>query len=130
MKAFIESNAQSSENCLQWSQVNIWKSFSGCRNPSTHYRNILILAIEQYKAQNNLSSKIMFKLFYRRNVSNNIRSQTDFSFRSNNSTNYGFKSLRCVVPKISNISLQDIRSANSLFQFVNIVKSWIPDSRP
>lgn len=72
----------------------------------------------------------MFKLFYRRNVSNNIRSQTDFSFRSNNSTNYGFKFLRCVVPKISNISLQDIRSANSLFQFVNIVKSWIADSRP
>ena len=56
---------------------------------SIHHRNIRLLAIELYKATNNLSSQLMLDLFQRREVNYNIRSQTDFSLRSVNTSSYG-----------------------------------------
>ena len=66
---------------------------------SIHHRNIRLLAIELYKAKNNLSSQL--ELYQRREVNYNIRSQTDFSLRSINTlSSYGLKSLRYLAPKI------------------------------
>ena len=55
--------------------------------------NILLLAIELYKAKNNPTSEIMFELFPRWITNYNIHSQTDF-LRSIKPKNYGLKSLR------------------------------------
>ena len=58
---------------LQWSQFNIWRSFMKVNLVSVHHRNIRLLAIESYKAKNNLSSQLMLELFQRREVNYNIR---------------------------------------------------------
>ena len=76
---------------------------------SIHHRNIRLLAIELYKAKYNLSSQLMLDLFQRREVNYNIRSQTDFSLRSVNTSSYGLSSLRYLASKISNLVPQDIR---------------------
>ena len=64
----------------------------------------------------------------KREVNYNIRSQR--TFRSFNTSSYDLKSLRCLTPKIWNLVPQDIRSANSLSQFIWKIKLWIPDSCP
>ena len=43
-----------------------------------HQKNIQSLAIELYKVKNNQSNTIMNEIFEIRNVSYNLRSQTDF----------------------------------------------------
>ena len=97
---------------------------------SIHHRNIRLLAIELYKLKNNLSSQLMLDLFQRREVNGNIRSQTDFSLRSVNTSSYGLRSLRYLAPVIWNLTPQDIRSANNLSQIIRKIKLWIPDGCP
>ena len=100
---------------------------------SIHHKNILLLAIELYKAKNNLSFQLMLELFQRREVSSNIRSQTDFSLRSISTSSYGLRhhiSPRYLAPQIWKLVPQDIRSAKSLSQFIRKIKSWIPDGCP
>ena len=72
----------------------------------------------------------MLDLFQRREVNYNIRSQTDFSLRSVNTSSYGLGSLRYLASKIWNLVPQDIWSAKSLSQFIRKIKSWIPDGCP
>ena len=69
----------------------------------------------------------MLELFQRREVNYNIRSQTDFSLRSINKSSNGSKSLKYLAPKIWNLVPQDMRSPNSLSQFMRKINSWIPD---
>ena len=78
---------------------------------SVHHTNIRLLAIELCKAKNNLSSKTMHELFQRQEVNYTIRSKTDFSLRSINSSVYGLKSLRHIPPKIWTPVLQDNQTA-------------------
>ena len=54
---------------------------------SVHHKNIRSLAIELYNAKNNLSSQLMLKLFQRREVNYNIRSQK--GLRSINTSSLG-----------------------------------------
>ena len=72
----------------------------------------------------------MLDLFQGREVNYNIRSQTDFSLRSVNTSSYGLRSLRYLAPKIWNLVPQDIRSAKRLSQFIRTIKSWIPGVCP
>ena len=97
---------------------------------SIHHRDIHLLAIELYKTKNNLSSQLMLSLFQRREVNYNIRSQTDFSLRSVNTSSYGLRSLRYLAPKTWNLVPQDIRSAKSLSQFIRKIKLSIPHGCP
>ena len=97
---------------------------------SIHHRNIRLLAIELYKAKNNLSSQLMLELFQRCEVNYNAPSQKDFSLRPTNTSSYGLKSLTYLAPNIWNLVPQDIRSANSLSQFIRKIKSWIPEGCP
>ena len=97
---------------------------------SIHHRNIRLLAIELYKAKNNLSSQLMLELFQRREANYNIPSQKGFSLGSVSTSSYGLKSLRYMAPKIWSLVPQDIRSANSLAQLSRRIKSWIPDGCP
>ena len=97
---------------------------------SIHHRNIHILAIELYKLANGLSSLIMQEIFNFRELSYNIRSQTDFSIGSINSVNYGIKSLRYLGPLIWNIIPGDIKGSPNVFEFKKNIKKWIPDGCP
>ena len=75
---------------------------------SIYHLNTRLVAIEPYKAKNNLSSKLMLELFQRREVNYNICSQTDFSLRSVNTNSYGLKSLTYLAPKIWNLVTHNI----------------------
>ena len=97
---------------------------------SIHHRNIHTLAIELYKLANGLSSLIMQEIFNFRELSYNIRSQTDFSIGSINSVNYGIKSLRYLGPLIWNIIPGDIKGSPNVFEFKKNIKKWIPDGCP
>ena len=72
----------------------------------------------------------MLELNQRCEVNYNARSQKDFSLRPANASSYGFKSLTYLAPNIWNLVPQDIRSANSLSQFIRKIKLWIPDGCP
>ena len=65
----------------------------------------------------------MLALFQRREVNYNIRSPTDFSLRSINTSSYGLKSLRYLAPKIWNLVPQEVQYAKSLSQFIRKIKS-------
>ena len=67
---------------------------------SIHHRNIFLLAIELYKAKNNLSSQLMLELLQREEVNYNICSLKDFSLGSANTSSYGLNSLRYLAQKI------------------------------
>ena len=67
---------------------------------SIHHRNIFLLAIELYKAKNNLSSQLMLELLQREEVNSNICSLKDFSLGSANTSSYGLNSLRYLAQKI------------------------------
>ena len=90
---------------------------------SIHHRNIHLLAVELYKVKTNLSSELMLELFQKREVNYDIRSQTHPSLRSINTNSYSLRFLRYHAPKILNLVPQDIRSTNSLFQFIRKIKS-------
>ena len=67
---------------------------------SIHHRNIFLLAIELYKAKNNLSFQLMLELLQREEVNYNIHSLKDFSLGSANTSSYGLNSLRYLAQKI------------------------------
>ena len=50
---------------------------------------------------------------------------SDFSLKSINTGSYGLKSFRYLAPKIWNLVPQEIRSANSLSQFIEKNTLWI-----
>ena len=56
-------------------------SFEDLRDKSfaVHQRNIQSLAIELFKAKENLSNNIMYNIFQTREINYNLRSQTDFT---------------------------------------------------
>ena len=92
---------------------------------SLHHRNIRLLAIELCKTKNNLSSQLMLELFQRWEVNYNICSRTDFSSRTINTSSFSLKSLGYLTRKIWNLVPQDIRSAESLSQFIRMIKGTV-----
>ena len=67
---------------------------------SIHRRNIQALAIEMYKAKNNLSPQITQGIFKLKDRPHNMRSQHDFVLPRSTTVNYGTESLRFMGPKI------------------------------
>ena len=61
--------------------------------------------------------KTMPELFELRNIENNLRSQTEFSFGAIYTTNYGLRSLRYLALNICNMIPKDIRNVNNLSDF-------------
>ena len=150
MKAFIESQfaycplvwmfcSRSSNNCINNLHERVlrivYNDYSSAfedflkkdNSVSVHHRNTGLLAIELYKAKDNLSSQPILELFQRREVNYNIRSQKDFSLRLVNTSSYGLKSLRYLAAKLQKLIPQDILSTNSLSQFIRKIKSWVLD---
>ena len=97
---------------------------------SIHHRNIQALAIEMYKAKNNLSPKITQGIFKLRNSPYNMRSQHDFVLPRSTTANYGTESLRFMGPKIWNILPETLEEVPSLYKFKLEVKHWIPTDCP
>ena len=61
---------------------------------SIHHRNVRALAIEMYKAKNNLSPQIVQNLFQIRKNLPNTRTQHDFVLPRSNTVHYGMESFQ------------------------------------
>ena len=69
------------ERSLRIVYKNDISSFEDLKDKSftIHQRNIQSLAIELFKAKESLSNNIMYNIFQTREISYNLRSQTDFT---------------------------------------------------
>ena len=93
-----------------------------------HQRNIHSLAIELFKAKQNLPNSLLCSIFQIRSISYNLRSQTDF-IRSNASTSqYGLISMRCFSSKVWQMILLEIKNSVSIESFTEKIRKWEPSS--
>ena len=97
---------------------------------SIHHRNIQYLAIEMFKVANNISPPFMKEIFGDLLVKS-TRSGTTFPRHKVSKVYKGENSLRCLGPVIWNTLLPiKIKSCNSLDEFKQLIKSWVPYDCP
>ena len=98
---------------------------------SIHHCNIQKLAIELYKAKNNLSPMSMNEIFPDGNYNGlDLRSQTEFSVPHVNNVNHGQETLRFIGPKIWALIPDSLKETSSLTIFKNKIKKWVPKECP
>ena len=97
---------------------------------SIHNRNLQSLATEMYKVKNQLSPKIMTDVFRLREISYNLRNNTDFMSKNVHSVRYGTESLSYLGPKIWSLVPDDIKNSKSLTVFKSKIQKWIPENCP
>ena len=61
------------------------------------------LAMELFKVEKGIANPILCDIFTLRSIDHNLRSQTDFSVRSVNTTHFGFNTLRYFASKMWNM---------------------------
>ena len=79
-----------------------------------HHRNLQFLAIEIYKALNNLSSPLMSELFQVKDLTYNLRKGDILVTRNVKTKNYGTDSISYLAPKIWKLIPEVIRNSKSL----------------
>ena len=94
------------------------------------HRNLQFLAIEIYKALNNLSSPLMPDLFRAKNIRYSLRKGEVLTSYNVKTKSYGIDSISYLVPKIWDILLFEIKNSQSLKVFKRRVRLWIPDKCP
>ena len=97
---------------------------------SIHDRNLQQLAIEIYKALNNLSSSLMSELFMIKKNKYSLRNEGALISNYPKSVNYGINSISHLVPKIWELVPKEIRNYPTLNLFKEKIKTWIPKDCP
>ena len=95
-----------------------------------HHRNLQQLAIEIYKALNDLSSSLMAELFKFRHTCYNLRAGNKLESNNIKTVNYGTESISYLAPKIWEQVPNEIKESSSLYIFKRKIKMWIPDKCP
>ena len=93
---------------------------------SIHDRNLQQLAIEIYKALNNLSSSLMSELFMIKKNKYSFRNEGALISNYPKSVNYGINSISHLAPKIWELVPKEIRNYPTLNLFKEKIKTWIP----
>ena len=95
-----------------------------------HHRNLQQLAIEVYKALNNLSSSLMSELFTVKDTSYALRGTGKLKCNNIKTTRYGSESITFLASKIWEIVPQEIKNSSSIAIFKQRIKLWIPHQSP
>ena len=95
-----------------------------------HHGNLQLLAIEIYKALNNLSSPLMSDLFRAKDIRYSLRKGEVLTSYNVKTKSYGIDSISYLAPKIWNILPFEIKNSQSLKVFKRRVRLWIPDKCP
>ena len=96
-----------------------------------HQRNIQSLAIEMYKAKNNLGPILLKDIFLDINYNGpTLRTSADFVLPRINSVHYGEDSLGYFGCKIWNLIPNETRSVNNLAIFKRVIRKWAPEKCP
>ena len=96
-----------------------------------HQRNIQSLAIEMYKAKNNIGPLLLNEIFIER-VYNGpaLRKVSDFITPHINSTHYGEDSLKYFGSKIWNLIPCNIIQVENINVFKSLIRNWAPEKCP
>ena len=97
---------------------------------SIHHRNLQSLAIEIYKAHNNLSSDLMSDLFKLKKTTYNLQNMSALSSTNTKTTKYGINSISFLAPKIWDLVPDEIIISKSLNIFKQKIKIWKPLNCP
>ena len=96
-----------------------------------HQRNIQTLAIEMFKAFNNIGPEILRDIFVVRNHNGpTLRNPTDFVVPTIKTVLYGEDSLRYFGSKIWELIPQEIKNVQNIATFKNSIRKWIPNKCP
>ena len=79
-----------------------------------HHRNIQSLAIELFKVEKGIANPILCDIFPLRSIDYNLRSQTDFSVSSVNTTHFGLISLRYFASEVWNMVPLELKNLNDV----------------
>jgi len=95
-----------------------------------HHRNLHLLAIEVYKFKNGLSPVLMDQIFESRNISYDLRKNSNIKTVNVKSTKHGLNSISHLAPKIWDILPSKVQEASTINTFKNLIKTWIPKGCP
>ena len=91
----------------------------------TNHKNIQTLATELFKVKKGLANPILCHIFPLRIVDYNLRSQTDFSVSSVNTSHFGLNSLRYFASKVWNLVPFEL-NLNDAEMFRSETRKWDP----
>lgn len=98
---------------------------------SIHHRNIQAMAIEMFKAKNNVGPSLLNKIFIKNQHFNPaLRSSSEFKRPNVNTVHYGKDSLAYFGSVIWDLIPGDIKEIENLYKFKNEIKKWKPDECP
>ena len=95
-----------------------------------HLRNIQLLAIEIFKAQNDLSPSLMSEIFRPKETKYNLRRVKGIMPNAPRTSTYGINSISHLAPKIWNLIPTKIKDSKNLNTFKRLIKSWVPNPCP
>ena len=95
-----------------------------------HHQNIQSLAIEMYKAVNNLPGGNFSEFFVRNNHNFNLRSRSELTVPSINTVFKGQNSISYFGSVIWNSIPAELRGINSFQVFKSEIKAWRPTNFP
>ena len=95
-----------------------------------HHQNIQSLAIEMYKAVNNLPGGNLSEFFVRNNHNYNLRSRSELTVPSINTVFKGQNSISYFESVIWNSIPAELRRINSFQVFKSEIKAWRPTNCP
>ena len=93
---------------------------------SIHHRNIQSFAIELFKISKNFSNQIINEIFNFRDITYDLRSQTQFSSANIKTDAFGASSLRYFAYKVWNMVPQSLKNLDNVTTFKQKIREWIP----
>ena len=95
---------------------------------TVHHKNLQVLVTEIFKVKNDLASNIMKDVFELKELTYNLRSDSNHVARRNvKTTYYGLSSIKHLPPQILELVPQSFRKCKTLNEFKIKMKSWYPD---
>ena len=95
-----------------------------------HQRNLQSLAIEIFKAKNNLAPEIVKDIFLWVDNPYNLRNKTQLRSRNAKTITYGTETLAFIGPKIWGLVPIECKNATCLSDFKQNITKWIPKNCP
>ena len=93
---------------------------------SIHHRNLQRLATEMFKIKNNIAPTLMQELFPTNENKYNLRNERPWQTFNVRTVGFGTETLLFRGKKTWQLLPEQIRNSNSLPEFKNKIKSWIP----
>ena len=97
---------------------------------SIHHKNLQVLAIEMFKIKNNMAPEFLNEIFQNRALLYNLRTNSNFSSRQVHSVYHGTESLSFLGPKKWRLVPGYTKQSESLKNFRNKIKKWVPSRCP